>query len=197
VIDVNSGTTLTYNGIIANNTGGTGGLVKTSFGTLSLGAANTYSGATQLKNGNITLNFAATSAPVTDIINPASNLVIGGATSGLGQQSNATLLLTGKANTANSQSFASTHVDLYGSVIQATKGTGTGTSTLNLGAITRTLGGTLVFGTNGTAADGTTVVTNQGVIKTTTTVGANGILGGWADRRRAVNAWQPRHHRGD
>jgi len=52
-----SGMTLTYNGILANNGGGTGGLVKTGAGILSIGGtANSYSGGTSITGGllNIT-----------------------------------------------------------------------------------------------------------------------------------------------
>ena len=53
-LDVASSQALTYNGIIANN-GGTGSLIKTSTGTLTLGGANTYSGNTTVSAGTLAL----------------------------------------------------------------------------------------------------------------------------------------------
>jgi autotransporter-associated beta strand protein len=170
--NVNSGTTLTYGGIIANNPAGTGGLTKIRFGGLTLSGANTYSGPTAVRNGSLTLNFAdpAATTPITNIINPSSTLILGGATAGLGQNNNATLAMTGKDGATNVQTFANTNIDIYGAVINVTNGAG-GTATLNLGALTHTLGGTVVIPTGAA----------NGAVNTTTTVATtNGILGGWA-----------------
>ena len=71
-IDDAANTTGTFGGIISNDTaGGIGSLNKTSFGTLVLSGANTYSGSTNIKNGTIVENFADTSAttPTSNIIN--------------------------------------------------------------------------------------------------------------------------------
>jgi autotransporter-associated beta strand protein len=54
-IEVPGATTLTYGGIAANN-GGTGGLVKSGPGILSLGGANTYTGNTTISNGTLALS---------------------------------------------------------------------------------------------------------------------------------------------
>ena len=95
--------------------------------------------------------------------------MLGGLTAGLGQANHATIVATGKANTANQQTFNGTHIDIYAAVIEATNGTGTGTMTMNLGALTHTPGGSLL------------IPTQSGIVNTTTSVaGTNGILGGWA-----------------
>jgi autotransporter-associated beta strand protein len=57
-IDVTSGTTVTYGGVISNNGAGTGGLTKTSFGGLTLSGANTYTGPTNVLVGTLTLDFS-------------------------------------------------------------------------------------------------------------------------------------------
>jgi len=56
-IDVGSGTTLTYSGILA----GAGGLSKTDAGTLVLGGFNTYSGVTTISGGTLQVGTGATS----------------------------------------------------------------------------------------------------------------------------------------
>jgi autotransporter-associated beta strand protein len=72
-LDVASTTNLIYNGIIANRGGGvsTGGnLVKTGGGTLTLGAASTYTGTTTIKGGSITLGTAGS-------FNNSSSIIVG------------------------------------------------------------------------------------------------------------------------
>ncbi len=165
-LDTRTGTTLTYNGVIADN-GGTGGLAKLSFGNLTLGGANTYSGTTAVKNGTLTLDFTQATAPASNIINSASALTMGGATAGLGQTSYAQLVVTGKASATSSQTFNGTTIDIGPAVIRANSGTG-GTANLSLGAITVNKGGIATF-----------VLPTTGNI-TTTTNNVNGILGAWA-----------------
>jgi alpha-galactosidase len=57
-IDVAAGKTLTYGGIMANASGGAGGLVKTGSGTLVLTGRETYSGPTIVNGGTVALNVA-------------------------------------------------------------------------------------------------------------------------------------------
>ena len=169
-IDVAANTTGTFGGIISNNTGGgVGSLNKTSFGTLVLSGANTFSGTTGIKNGTVVLNFADTAAttPVSNIINASSPLTLGGLTAGLGTTSYSRLIVSGKASTTNTQTFASTFLDLGPAVIQDTSGA-TGTANLNLGALTHTSGSVLTIG-----------LPTSGTVNTTTT-NTNGIIGGWA-----------------
>lgn len=163
---INSVQTITYDGIISDNSTNAG-LTKQGFGNLVLGGSNTYTGATTIANGTINLDFTQTGAPTTNIISSNSSLTIGGGTSGLGDTSYAQLTLTGKASTTNSQTFNGANVQIGPAVFRVTSGSG-GTSTLNLGALTHVAGGTANF-----------ILPNSGAI-TTTATNTNGILGSWA-----------------
>jgi fibronectin-binding autotransporter adhesin len=59
-INVASGTTLTYNGVLANAGSGVDTLTATGAGTLLLGGANTYTGKTTISSG--TLDFSKTTS---------------------------------------------------------------------------------------------------------------------------------------
>ena len=63
----NSGSMLSYRGIIADN-GGAGGLTKGGFSTLLFSASNTYSGATVVKDGSLNLDFNDASSPANNVI---------------------------------------------------------------------------------------------------------------------------------
>jgi len=168
-IDVPVGRTLTYGGVIANN--GAGNLSKLSFGGLTLSGANTYTGNTAIKNGTVTLDFAAVGAPVNNIISSSSHLVLGGENAGLGTTNFSALIVNGKAGAANSQTFDGTTIDIGAQVVRANSGAG-GSADIVLGALIPLVGGDVTFVppalTGGT-----------GNIKTTT-ANENGILGGWA-----------------
>lgn len=114
-IDVASGQTVTYGGVIASPSG-TGGLIKAGAGTLTLSGVNTYTGATQIDNGVLSIsaagNIPAGSAPINinggtlrvtstvsssgTIVNPTHPIVIGsagGATTGTIDVTNATTII--------------------------------------------------------------------------------------------------------
>lgn len=127
-------------------------------------SANTYTGATTAGSGSFQVAFRSVSGTpfTTDMINPASPLVLAGGTlevtsdSGLGS-------MTG---TALSQTFNAATAAAGQSSVRATPPT-SGTATLVMTAISHNAGGTLNFDTT------------VGTIGTSTaTVG--GILGGWA-----------------
>ena len=122
-------------------------------GSLTLSGANTYSGNTTLVGGSLGLNFAATAAPATNILNNTANnsaLVLAGGT----------LAVTGKASTTNSQRFNGATIS--GSSAIGLTAAAANPLSVNLGAITR----------NGTTSPGTVDITNpSGTLSAT-----NGVL---------------------
>ncbi len=117
-LNISTGQTLTYNGVISDN-GTVGGLTKLSFGNLNLGGASTYTGATRVGNGVLTLDFTQATAPATNIISSSSSLIMGGSTAGLGNTSFSRLTLNGTAAATNSQTFNGTLIDIGPAVLTA------------------------------------------------------------------------------
>ncbi len=165
---INAGLTLTYDGIIANNGAGTGGLTKIGFGGLTLSKANAYTGPSVIKNGTLTLDFTKATSPLNDIVSNKSSLTLGGANAGLGAVSFAALTMTGSPAAANSQTFSGTTIDIGAAIIRASGGT----ATLALGPLGHNPGGAVEILTP-------TALGSAGKI-TTTSANVNGILGGWA-----------------
>ena len=64
IFDVTANQTLSYAGVLANNGNGTGSLVKTDTGTLTLSGANTYAGSTTVSGGTLQVG-AASAVPTT------------------------------------------------------------------------------------------------------------------------------------
>jgi len=167
-INVPTGLTLSYGGIISDN-GAPGGLTKTGYGTLSLSGANTYSGPTTNAIGSLVLNFNQTGAPVGGIINSSSSLELGGGNAGGGVENEARLVMSGGA-AADVQNFSAAFSAFGGSVIVATNRAG-GTVNLGLGALGHSPGGTIAF---------VTPQASGGGHLTTTSPNVNSILGGYA-----------------
>jgi autotransporter-associated beta strand protein len=151
---VNAGATLVIQSPITD--GGNGyGLTKTGQGQLTLTGVNTYAGPTRIEGGTLLLNFNAGAAPVSDIINPSSGLQLAGGS----------LSLTGKNNTASSQTFNNTTFAAGASTLTATR-TGSGSMSVNLGMVTREVG-----------ALGRFVLPASGAIHVSNSGDANGLLG--------------------
>lgn len=157
-LEQNSGTMLTYRGIIADN-GGSGGLTKGGFGTLLLSAPSTYTGPTVVKNGSLNLDLNDATSPANNVISSVSALTLGGENAGIGTANYAALNVT--ATAVKTQSFAGTTIDIGAAIVRATN------ANISLGALGHNAGANLVFVTNGAST------------LRTTSLNENGILGGW------------------
>lgn len=149
--------TLTLNGVLS---GGTASLAKQGGGMLILTANNTYTGGTSIIAGTLSLDFSnAIGAAASNIIAGGSALTMNGST----------LALKGSnvAGTNTSQTFSGLTIFAGAQTISLTAGSG-GTTTLNLGSITRNIGGTMNF------------VSSANSTVTTSATNTNGILGGYA-----------------
>ncbi len=178
------GNALTYNGVIT----GSSAFTKSGNGWLSIGGQNTYTGATQVNQGALLLNFAATGAPASNIINSSSNLVLGSMVgqndSGIGSSlipsnfgANPTLFIQA-GTSGGSQTFNGTTISAGANNVIG-RGNGTNSATLDLGAIGRTAGGTVSFSTLNDGGTGSAAFK-------TSTANTNGILGGWATTSAAA-----------
>jgi filamentous hemagglutinin family protein len=162
-VNSNAGTTLTYNGIIAGPA--TSSLTKIGTGTLVLGGANTYTGATNINAGTLTLGAA------NRLADPSAVTVAGGATFNLNNFSETVGSLSGAGNVTLGSGTLTTGGDntstTYSGIMSGTGGltkAGTGTFSLSgantYSGATNVNAGTLVAAANnalGTAAGGTAV----------------------------------------
>lgn len=76
--EVNSGLTLTYDGIVADNPGGSGRLLKTGDGSLRLNGSNTYTGGVSIQAGTLSIGSDARLGAVPGSSTPGHLLISGG-----------------------------------------------------------------------------------------------------------------------
>ena len=154
-----NGRTVTMNASI----GGTGNLLKLGNGTLTLTGTNTFIGALIGGGGLVNLNFSAAMAPTNNILNPAQPLVF--------DFNGATVAINGKPGTTNTQTFNGIQLKSGVGVISSVPGSGGGSNYVDVGVISRPLGGSaLNFGPLSAAA----------LIHTASTPDPTGLLGPWA-----------------
>ena len=177
-IDVTTGT-LTYGGILANNTGGTGGLNKSGAGTLTLSgsAANTYTGATSVAHGTLALNKSGTATAVPgnlaigDASGAADSAVVqlgGASTNQIANTSDVTIASDGRLN-LNGVSETIDGLDGSGSITNAVAGS----FTLTVGSNNQVASD---FSGSITNSAGTVALTKTGSGKQTLS-GTNGYTG--------------------
>ena len=172
----------TVGGIIGNGGATSVALTKSGAGTLTLAAANTYTGNTTVTSGTLALDFSAVGAPAINIIATNGSLVLGNV-AGVQAAASETLSLIGKANTANSQSFAGINLWYGASHINLTPGTGTGSMAVRAGYIYQGLtsvastGSTLDFSLP-TATSATTTASNFSVRNSSGILISSGIING-------------------
>ncbi len=147
-----------------------GNLNYSGTNTMTLTAANTYTGGTGVENnGTILLDFSAAGAPTTNIIN----------SSGAFASSGGTLLVKGAGSGAtNSQTFLSTGTTTFnaGNTIITLNQNGDTALSLNLNGIIKRNTGALLNFSNGSSLNTSSLVVNGGFADDP----SGAILGAWA-----------------
>ncbi len=126
----------TWAGVLGNSgASNTAGLTKTGLGVLTItpaaGAVQTWTGATTVNMGTLTLSGASQTANFTNLVNSSSALVLGGGN----------ISFIGKSGFTNSQTFNGT--TLNAGISGFIPAAGTGTNTFDFGTITRNTGSLL------------------------------------------------------
>jgi fibronectin-binding autotransporter adhesin len=173
--DGNTAGSTIITGNLVNGGAGVGSLtvnMTNPSGNLTLSGASTYTGATTVSLGTLRLDFSPASAPLTNIINQATN------SSALTLNSGATLNVIGQAAASNSQQFNGTTFGTQRlSSIRITQNGATSID-LSLGSLTRSAASTVDF-----------TLPTSGFITTTSTsanIGTNNILANGAGNAYAT-----------
>jgi len=152
-------------GTVSAILGGSAGLTKTTAGTVTLNAANTYTGSTTVNAGTLIIDTATNAS----VLNSASSLVLGGGT----------IELKGVAATVQSQVLNGLTLAAGASAVVVNNNGGTSTTLDLSGAgglagITRIGDATVDF----SASSGT--FGTDAIVRTGQANNASGIIGGWA-----------------
>jgi len=168
---------LTISAILANGDATARSINKTGAGTLTLSAANTFTGSTGIaaSGGTIKLDFAGSHAPVDDIL---YNAVAKGALNiAAGTTAFSTLLVQGKSGTTNTQAFGNltqSATSGFGLASITVNSGSSGTMNLSLGTITRTAGSSIAF-TGPASGNITTTQADGRILGATFTSGSSGV----------------------
>jgi len=130
----NSGSTLTYSGILS----GAGGLTQLGPGTERLTAANTYTGSTTTGGGTLLLDFSAAGAPASNIVSSQSSLTLGGGILNI-------KLASGNVVTTQTFNGLTVAQDSASQLVVTQNGNTNANSGVNLGQIERNTAGTVDF----------------------------------------------------
>lgn len=138
----------TYSGVIS----GAGDFFKdTASSTLTLAASNTYTGTTVVNAGTLALNFSASGAPISNIVSPASALVLG----------NGKMLITGAPGKSVTQTFAGTALTGTQGNLSLSQSGATGLD-VDLGPLTFNPGSGVSFNGGTGASAGARFITSTG-----------------------------------
>jgi len=187
VLNVPTGVTATYGGVIADGAAGMT-VTKTGAGTQVLQGANTYSGETYLNEGTLTLSGSGS------ILNSAVTLQGGGLTllntaaeTGAGRVHNATgITANGGTITYNNTSGTNVYAETIGqvtlstgqlNVVEAVNQASTGSQTLTLAGLTQSGTAAVTFSALTTAPNTTK---NMVVVSGASATSAGQIIGPWA-----------------
>jgi fibronectin-binding autotransporter adhesin len=158
-----------FGGVITATTLANLSLTMGGTGVQALNGASTYQGATTVNSGTLKLDFSATGAAASNIINSSSALKLGGGT----------LQIVG-ASGGSTQAFNGTTVQAGGNVFSAAPVSGT-IPTVNLGTLAGAAGDLVQFNGpayNSGASSGTTLGGSTQAATATITATTNTLFGG-------------------